>query len=314
MSVRIRLLQSLYTSIKDELGFPASLRKVLTNLPAVPIPEDRIASVACHDIVRWHAWGHAEYGQVSGWKQTAHGHEGTGLPLLVNFGLTRKIQHWTCDIQDVHGLGASKSKLSKFSSLDELVETNSRSMIQAVNQQGLKKNLAHKEIRILHDVQSGDYFVRHAWDGRVFLLNSGGSHHFSAARYIAKRIGEQVPLSGRLHEHLLNAPIVLDLIEKFDIYAIPQNWPSYPSPSFHELMRASRVTYFWSTLPQPWNEFRAIFLPKAEIRSARVSHELRSSFAFDLGRHLYSLLQRQESALARAVEANAQSPGVSHCN
>lgn len=296
------LLQALYTSIKDELGFPASLRKVLASLPTVPIPEDRTASVASYDIVSWHEWGHAEGGVVRGWKQTTHGHEGFNLPLLVDFGFTRHVQHWNCDIQDVHGLGASKSELSAFASLDELVEKNSRPMIQAVDQQGLKKNLAHKEIRILHDVPSGDYFARHVWDGRIFLLNSGGSHHFSAARYIAKRIGQKVPLSGRLHEYLLNAPVVLDLIEKFDIYAIPENWPSCPSPSFHYLMRASGVTYFWRTLPRPWNQFRAIFLPKAEIRSARVSHELRCGSAYDLGRHFDALLQRQEGALVREVE------------
>lgn len=230
---------------------------------------------------------------VRGWKHTRWGYDSRTLPLLVDFGVTSKIDSWRCDIQEVHGLGASKSDLSNFTSLDDLVEANSREMIRSIDQAWLDKNLAHGEIRILKGPSSGDFFARCQWDGRVYLLNSGGSHHFSAARYIAKRIDVEVPLEGRLYEYSLNPDVVRDVIARFEVLAIPEGWPAYHQ--LHELLRANDASYYWKMLPRPWKTFRAYFLPKSEPRTLRIAGLLKEKGVFDVGACLSGLLQRQQA-------------------
>lgn len=70
--------------------------------------------------------------------------------------------------------------------MDDMVVRNSPEMIDEISPAKLAKNLAWDEIRIISHVDH-DYFATWAWDGRVFLMNSGGSHHFAAAKYIAAR-------------------------------------------------------------------------------------------------------------------------------
>ncbi|CAM5427238.1 putative protein OS=Stutzerimonas stutzeri OX=316 GN=CXK94_17845 PE=4 SV=1 [Stutzerimonas stutzeri] len=79
--------------------------------------------------------------------------------------------------------------------MDDMVVRNSPEMIDEISPAKLAKNLAWDEIRIISHVDH-DYFATWAWDGRVFLMNSGGSHHFAAAKYIAARLEQPVELTG----------------------------------------------------------------------------------------------------------------------
>ncbi|RYH57779.1 MAG: hypothetical protein EON54_11730, partial [Alcaligenaceae bacterium] len=72
-----------------------------------------------------------------------------------------------CDISEVFGFSASKSELRDFSSTDEMVEANSRDMIDAITHEKLAKNLAHSEIRIIHARCTTDHFARYLWDGHL---------------------------------------------------------------------------------------------------------------------------------------------------
>src|SRR3546814_4338531 len=81
-------------------------------------------------------------------------------------------------------------------------------MIDEISHDRLRRNLAHNEIRILDKNSKADFFVRHTWDGRVFLANSGGSHHFAAARLIAGELGDKVPLNGLLYTRYLDERVI----------------------------------------------------------------------------------------------------------
>jgi len=294
-----KLIRAVINTIGDDIGRLSTFRETLAQLPPCPTPIDRSHSVAFRDIVAWHGWGgygcdsHGEGpGIVRGWKHTRWGYESQSAPLLADFGVTSVVDSWWCEIQDVHGLSASKSELSDFDSLDDLVETNSREMIRCIDQAWLDKNLAHDQIRILRS-PSNDCFSRYQWDGRIYLLNSGGSHHFSAARYIAKRIGVEVPLTGPLHEHSLNSAVVQDVTSRFEILAAPQDWP--PHHSLHDLMRVNGVSYYWKFLPKPWETYRAIFLAKNEPRALRMAGLLKDKGLLDVGASLSTILSQQLS-------------------
>lgn len=157
------------------------------------------------------------------------------------------IDSWQCDISEVDGFTSSKSDLANFQSTDQMVETNSREMIDRIDASKLAQNLAHDEIRILHRKDSSDHFMRFAWDGRLLLANSGGSHHLAAAKYIAKRLNQQVDLSSRLLTYSLNVQAVESLCRDFDMVVVDDS-PTVWNEMF-DALRAFRATWFHHKLP-----------------------------------------------------------------
>jgi hypothetical protein len=213
------------------------------------------------------------------------------LPALANFGEQSVVTLWTCEIQDIQGLSNSKSNLFAFKTLDEFIVHDSPKLIDTISATKLKENLAHHEIRIIHHDRTSDHFARYLWDGRVFLMNDGGSHHFAAARYIAARIRRQVPLRGRLYTYAINEVSVGDLRRGYELFLISDE-PAIAN-AFHDVMRSLRATYFWHEMPKAHDSTKAILLPRSETRSMRVAHELREAGFFDLGQYFGHLCERQ---------------------
>ena len=228
-----------------------------------------------------------------GWKQ-AYGRYAsfrTSRKEFSEFGVCVVTERWNCDIQDVTGLLTSKSDLTEFDSLDTMARTNSPEMVDAVTHEKMHKNLAHREIRIIHHKEkSTDSFARYAWNPRLFLMNSGGSHHFSAARYIASSIQELFTLTGTLRHYSINQTAVDSLTSEFDMFAIVVNFSS----DFNNAMSRFQATYLVMELPHPFCDGIAIFLPKAESRSMKVSKVMRTAGITDLTAYLKDLVDRQK--------------------
>ena len=297
-----KLVAFIYDSIREGLGSPASLYRLLETRPdlrtALTVPPQVIAA---ESVVKWHEWGtapnthgeHCNRGELMGWRHSPGSYSSCCVRRdeFANFGSCEITEEWECDIQDITGLSSSKSELTDFASLDAMIEANSREMIDAITEEKLRENLAHDEIRILHRDDPSDFFVRHLWDGRVFLINNGGSHHFAAARYIASRLGIPVPLCGKLHTYSINQIAVARLERDFDMFVISDTGEG--GLGFHGAMESFRATYLWQFLPRPYGDQRAILLPKLERRSAKVAAVLREAGYFDLGAYLRGLVMRQ---------------------
>lgn len=292
----------IFNSIREELGRPMTLLRLIDEHPEMRVQLAEPDSVIAADsIVKWHDWGNQssmdwprrERGTMMGWRQSNGYYSSFEIhrPEFQNLGRCEIVNQWRCDIQDVKGLSASKSKLHEFTSLDSMVETNSKEMIGEITESNLRKNLAHDQIRILNQKSTSDHFARYRWDGRVFLINSGGSHHFAAARYIASRINVPVPLEGKLHTYTISPVAVDSLRRDFDVYAISDD--AAVVNGFLDAMRKFRATYIWHYLPRQYEHARAILLPKNEPRSMRVSRALREAGMFNVGEHLTSLTDRQ---------------------
>lgn len=296
-----RLVSIFIQSFHERRGYPVSLQNALkssriliSSLPEIP------RSIAVSSVVRWHEWGRVSgcvgprfaAGQLLGWRERGGQYGSFYLPLedLARIGTCEIREQWECDIQDVVGLSASKSELKEFSSLDDMVEANSRPMIEPVTAEKLDRNMAWPEIRILHRDQTSDHLACFRWDRRIFLMNSGGSHHFAAARYIASRIDRRVPIRGRLKVYGLDNGAVSSLTNDFEIFALPCDADSYLA--FHDAMTACRATYLQRALPRPYGDFKAVFLPRSDVRSVRVARLLSESGFFDVGAHLQELSRR----------------------
>lgn len=308
------ILNFIHDSLRQSFGAPVALLNAISKHPEMRVQTLESAPViGFSSVVPWHKWGELqttgwprrEAGCIMGWKETGGYYSGfeAKIEQLKNFGQQHEITSWSCDICDVEGFASSKSILTDFSNMDEMVETNSREMICEINETKLNENLDHTEIRIIHNPKTSDYFARHLWDGRIFLMNDGGSHHFAAARYIAARLERQIPLAGKLRTHSVNEDAVNALRHNYELFVISDSAPV--AVAFNEAMDSFMATYLWMHMPPPYEQTRAILLPRNENRSMRVAKELRVAGMFDLGEYLKSICDRQKQCLAEKTAHHA---------
>ncbi|WP_348970946.1 DUF6685 family protein [Pseudomonas atacamensis] len=289
-------------AIQEEFGHPSSLVKLIANEPGLNKPlVEYEKGISSEEVVKWHEFGNLSYersrpskGSLNGFGYCLGAHRNYGgvsvrRDDLLNLGTTREVERWECDIQDVAGFSASKSELHLFKSMDAMVEKNSKEMIDEITPEKLAENLAWDEIRIISRVDH-DFFQTFSWDGRVFLMNSGGSHHFAASKYIAKRLNTEVPLSGRYRVHGINRVALESLTRDFEIFVMSSHHTH--QMGFHRAMQSFKATYYWKNLPRPYTEQCAVFLPKAERKSAKVAEILHASAFQDLGCYLKDISTR----------------------
>lgn len=303
---------SLLRSISDQfwvtLGRPVFLARLLANTPNLQVSLTDRQCIDGTSVIPWHELGRYPYpnykgqkpGQMDGWGlrgKSRFGFIKLDRPEYAALATCEITLNWTCDISDIHGFCASKSVLSDFSSTDEMVETNSQSMISEITAEKLAQNLAHREIRIIHSPNTSDCFERYAWDGRLWLVNAGGSHHTAAAKYIATRLGKPVPLTGKLYTYSLNAQAVESLLRDFEMFVIPDS--AQFSNEFSDAMESFNATWFWHPTPHQLGKSRVILLPTQIQRSMTVADLLRQSAATDLGAHLRNLLATQATRSGR---------------
>lgn len=260
-------------------------------------------SIAASSVPRWHELGcyspfdypHRKHGELLGWRDSGGywGSFSVERPEYAQIGLQETTAGWSVDLTAIDGFSASKSDLNAFTSTDQMVESNSREMIREITSEGLARNLAHREIRIIHKPGTSDHFARYLWDGRLWLHNSGGSHHTAAAKYIASRLGQPVKLTGELRTYSLNELAIAALRRDFEMFVINDDDP-FDATAFFSAMQTFRATWLWHTLPRPYPQgLKAILLPRSEGRSMRVAAELRQAGFADLGAHLAGLAARQ---------------------
>lgn len=285
------LFQRYIHSIRESYGDPATLRELLRHNPVISAPFDESPQgIALAKVVRWHDWGDAPTERrIIGWRFDGYDYRSFYLEedYFRGFGSSQVTEGWACDIQDVVGLAHSKSELSDYDSFDSMVEAKCPEMITPISHEKLNRNLGWPEVRIMR-ANTSDYFVRHQWDeGRLFLINSGGSHHFAAARYIASRLGVRVPLKAKLYSYSINQMAIQKIRRDFEIFAISHQ--SKVFLEFQDAMRNFRATYLWRGLPMPHHNQDAILLPRVEPRSMKVAEILKAAGAFDVGIYLQKL-------------------------
>lgn len=301
------ILTSLVDNFREDFGRPVRLLRLLAESQQMRATLDELPlCIASTSVPQWHELGassslyfpYRKCGRLLGWKDS----DGRWQSFCLDRNEYAQIvrldvsECWSVDLAAIDGFGASKSNLYTFASTDEMVETNSRDMICDISPEGLAKNLAHSEIRIIHGPAASDHFTRYLWDGRLWLQNNGGSHHTAAAKYIATRLGRPVTLTGQLRTYSLNEFAIASLRRDFEMFVINDEDPLVAN-TFFEAMRSFRATWLWHRLPRPYVKgMKAILLPRSERRSMRVAAELQKAGFTDLGAHFSGMLARQAQA------------------
>lgn len=286
----------------EALGRPARVARAIRDHGSLCTPlADPARCVQRDQVPAWHEWPSDSWSKpdeiiLNGWRPEADRFASfhQRVAALANFVICEAHEHWHCDIQAVEGLSNSKSDLRLYATLDEFIQTQRPGMLEPISENTLRERLAHKEIRILHQQESSDSFVRYLWDGRVFLRQSGGSHNFAAARFLASRLGRAVALRGRLHEHSINRAAVAALRRDYAMAVLGGDDEAHNA--FHDALGRFRASYLWCALPRPYRDMRVFFLPWSDARSLAVTTLLNQSGFTDLGAHFEGLLARQAAA------------------
>lgn len=98
----------------------------------------------------------------------------------------------------------------------------------------------------MRDQAGHNAFQQFQLDRGVYWNNPDGSHHLSAARYQAVRLGVKVPLTGRQSRYAVDALSLTTLRRKWAMYLVPSDGVSGP---FREAMKAFRCPFGISPLP-----------------------------------------------------------------
>ncbi|MFM0416985.1 DUF6685 family protein [Paraburkholderia aromaticivorans] len=314
------ILKLLGDSIQEHFGRPVKLQRLLAATPGLPTSlSDSAPCILASSVPAWHRLNDGislnfhdrlPRGTLMGWKRIGGDYRGFKIhrPEYEQICVETTVKGWWCDISDVHGFSGSKSKLSEFASTDAMVERNSRNMIDEITPEKLAKNLAHDEIRILHRQKTSDHFACYQWDGRLWLMNSGGSHHFAAAKYIASRLPQRVPLQADLRVYALNEEAISSLRRDFEMFVVPSHTAF--SNVFVDAMRSFGATWHWHGMPAPYNQTRAILLPRGERLSMHAAEEFVKAGVVDLGRLLSDLAANQHESIDRLRDQSVDRPRV----
>lgn len=253
----------LWDSVREDCGYPATLMKLIKSPVKLNSPiQETAKGIGAGAVVRWHDFG----------------------SLIYERGIYRdKLNGWThCRTYGRYGSTSIEcAPLLRVGS--EMQIQRWRCDIQQVDGFSASKSELKE-------------FATWAWDGRVFLMNSGGSHHFAAAKYIAARLEQPVELTGTYKIYGLCEQAITELRREYGMFVLshePDAWLG-----FNEAMARFKATYYWKTLPRPHNHQRcAIFLPLKEKRSAMVARILKENNFQDLGAYLAGLAAQSQAVI-----------------
>lgn len=262
-------------------------------------------TISLQDITKWHTFDFNYETRL--WSKSSHKQpncdalQGRLIPDVL--GLQVAIDSYECDISAIQGFTCSKSNLSEFDSIDKMIITNRPGMIAECTNEVLRRHLQWPEIRIINQVDSSDSLVFHAWDGRLFLSNSGGSHHFAAARYIAGKLDEKVTIQGRLKINYLCPDTISDFNDKYASVAI--NLPYEFRREFITLVLNCGIQPLTSNIPcssllsiEFGDEAKTrrgtiLLLPKDEPIAVKVHSILVDAGLVDFGLYISDLIDKQ---------------------
>lgn len=244
----------------------------------------RSNSIALDDIIRWDLWlDSKEYLTLNGYVRS--GSRYIHNPMRINLSpfCIRTASQWNGKLTDITGIANSKSELSKFISIEEFALNNCGELINnEYTANNIERLMNHSQIRLFDKFK--EPLFSFSWADKLYLCNSGGSHHFAAAYYIAKKINYDVTLKLELVHHALNPTALIKLQSQF--YMIVLDSLENGRYHFENEMERKRIDYYIYSLPKPVTHLSLILLPKNNILSANVFISAIRFGAFDFGQYI----------------------------
>lgn len=132
-----------------------------------------------------------------------------------------EVKPMNLDLTEVQGIAASESQDRYFKDIYAFGEDFTNYKKIEADEDGLAMMLSDTKRK--NEDKDGLFSLGiRTWDGRLFLHNGNGSHHFAGAHYIAKKTGAKCPIRAKLAVHQLNVPAIEWLISNFHIFPLLQ--------------------------------------------------------------------------------------------
>jgi hypothetical protein len=293
MNIAGNIFRNIWEQVELAAALPSFLKRNFSEHPEIRVHfQNPVKTVSINSVMNWHCWlenaKSIEYLSMN-WQHNPYNFKNIYIDNIVD---CKVIDEWECDITQIGGMSCSKSRLRNFSTLDELVEQDSKEMIQEISKTMLNRNLDHKGIGIIHHKNPVDYLSRHQWDGRIFLMNGDGSHHFAGARYIAKRLQVPYSIKGRLKEYSFNQKIINSLLSQYDLFVINGNSSAFGH--FSDIMTKFLAPYCRVSMPEPFTAMKLIMLPKNKRRAMLVSSTMQEMNFFNLKTYFIKAMAQEQ--------------------
>lgn len=262
------MLNTVIQDVASFFGVPLVVRRSLSRcadalISSFPCPA---ACIASDSVVSWEGLSEAP------WSDRAPRE-------TVQTLVATEVIDWQCDIRQVDGLSASKAPLEAFATLDQFALHSCASELA----KGLDACLQHCRSRIA----SGDRYPLSVaqWDGRLFVENSDGSHHFAAARYIAGQEKRRIELPVRLRRSSFDPDALAKLRRRYEVFAVrgPRAFAIW------EALGRFEVRIERADAPRQVGEDTELWFLARGPRAEKAAMLLRGAGALDVGRHLQDL-------------------------
>jgi hypothetical protein len=197
------------------------------------------------------------------------------------------IDEYVCAITDLEGISASKSAARHFDNVADFGQDFANYLGVEASSQGLMAMLAHREVRVIREPTTDHLFLG-LWDGRLFIANSGGSHHLAAAIWMSGLLGIPVHLKPKLSVRWLNEPAWQWIIRHYVPLLVPGGC-RYWSP-----LDGAKVTgcWYWLGIPLPEN-CELHLVPRHDRAIEEVIRAATAAGLFDATTALENLLAEQ---------------------
>jgi len=246
--------------------------------------QNMFASEARLDKFRGHVWRDGRV--VPGRLMFPHG----------NLVLKKTIDSFSFDLLDLDGICASKSSERHFESVDDFGRDFCRADGATESEAELIRMLSWDEVRLTKSPDSELCLT--LWDPRLFVANSGGSHHLAGAAHIARRIGKSVPIRARLVVSAFNAAAWDRLIQDYRVLLESPQSRGWSRHAVAELIGAC----FVEEVAPIVGEGKLVVLPRRDAAADDVTAVLESRGAIDVTRHFEEIVRGQDDAITAVCE------------
>ncbi|EDV8901874.1 hypothetical protein BGD62_004566 [Salmonella enterica] len=288
--------------IRHSTGHPARLEHIIMTGSLVPVPLNPPADTFwTRSVTHWHTWmefSESGYSAPYTLDYRKPGYDrhfecyDLPVPEVEQMICEEIIPDFSCDIVAIKGISASKSLDYDIADIDDFPLKCCPEYAEPVTEEHLRENMRHGELRLDRMI-----FADYPWaNRRYYWHNSGGSHHFAAARYQARQLNIPVPIHGKLHRYSVNVQMIATLLRKWHMFLIPKN---DVFGSFYDAMQAFECPFANSSLPRYMHDgyegsvpLQVIWLERGQAKPDAVASVLsRSGFA-DFASELNDLAKR----------------------
>ena len=230
------------------------------------------------------------------------------FPLLDQLGMVSVLPDWSCDLKDVHGLGASKSIDHPYGSMEEMVLATSPGLVKDVSEDALRRLLNDPAFKVSSrpGPECLDVFCVFLWDGKIWLDNSDASHRVSAAKLIAKQLDVAAPLRAKLRMHRIDLAAASSICAQYEWLAVSVGEDA-SGEKFFDALKTTGCAFLQHNLPSALPGCFGLLFPKSHQLTPQVVSVLRDFGASDLGYFMRDLGAKSwRNALALSRSANSQ--------